>query len=173
MLLELVQIKVKEIPPADPGIGPAIIINDARSSNITPYLIGSKIKESLSYLNPLSWIPTASEYKAQYDAFTIQQESLNYNNQLYPFTSNNPFDSWIKKLRIGYFGESTLEFESRTRIKNEIVNILTDVGNYYSSPVCINAKLTINRKYWVRIEKRKWINLYGTNRSFYFLCNFI
>src|ERR1700693_1958784 len=135
MLLELEQIKGKGIPPADPGAGPSIIINDVRSSNISPHLIGSKIKYYFSYLNPLSWIPTASEYQAQYDAFVVQQESIHYNSNFYPFTNNNPYDSWIKKLRIGYFGESTLEFESRTRIKNEILTIFTDVGNYYTSPM--------------------------------------
>ena len=59
---------------------------------------------TINTLNPLSWTPTAGEYKARYEAFLIQQESYNYNNHYYPFTSNNPYDSWFKKLRISYLG---------------------------------------------------------------------
>jgi hypothetical protein len=52
------------------------MINDHRTSSLSPYFIFNKIKSSLSYLNPVSWIPSASESKAQLDAFLINNNHI-------------------------------------------------------------------------------------------------
>jgi len=122
-------VKAEDITPTDTR-SKDTILNDSSTNYISHGIstIGSLLKSSISKLNPLSWIPVSSEYKAQYEAFLYQQESVNYNRHYYPFTSNNPYDSWFAKLKLHYLGESTSDLESRIRMKREIINNLTNVG---------------------------------------------
>jgi hypothetical protein len=46
-----------------------------------------------------------------------QSDPVTQNRKLYPFTENNPFLPWYKKLKVAMFGEGT--FESFQRIKDQ------------------------------------------------------
>lgn len=44
-----------------------------------------------------------------------QYSYMNRDTRYYPFTENNPHDSWFKKLRVSLFGESLSESAERVR----------------------------------------------------------
>jgi hypothetical protein len=123
----------------DPGYGSDIIIGE-RISN-TPKLL----KNLFSKLNPLNWINSPDENKANYQAFIAMQENINqYNNKLYSFTSNNPYDPWFKKLKLRLIGESITEYNGRLEYKNyimkEVANILNK-GKEVNTPFTPNITL--------------------------------
>ena len=47
----------------------------------------------------------------------IQNEYTRADRRYYPFTENNPFDSWFKKMKLQLFGESSAEFIERNQLK--------------------------------------------------------
>jgi hypothetical protein len=46
----------------------------------------------------------------------MQNDIVRAENTLYPFTDNNPYDSWLKRLRIRWLGETTAEILERKRL---------------------------------------------------------
>src|SRR6201992_3749684 len=65
-------------------------------------------------LNPFNWVLSSSEAANQFDRFMETQNNMNTaNRKLYPFTSDNPYNSWFKKLRIHYLGETPVEITER------------------------------------------------------------
>ncbi len=73
-------------------------------------------------LNPLYWLPSTSEVNASSETFMTQQFTNRYDNRYYPFTADNPFDPWFKKLRLYWLGETTVESTNRNLIKRDIIN---------------------------------------------------
>lgn len=60
-------------------------------------------------LNPLNWFPSSADRSAQAAAFNIAQTTHQCDRAFYPFTEVNPYDSWIKRLRISWLGETSFE----------------------------------------------------------------
>lgn len=84
-------------------------------STATKGFIGG-IKYTMHKLNPLNWTNSAAEKEAAFDSFMyIQNEAVTANRRLYPFTTDNPYDGWFKKLKIHYFGESVSDYTTRLR----------------------------------------------------------
>lgn len=58
-------------------------------------------------LNPLNYIVASETVKAQYEVFLEQQNTPGYIDfRLYPFSSDNPYDSWFTKFKKQLFGET-------------------------------------------------------------------
>jgi hypothetical protein len=69
-------------------------------------------------LNPFNWFPVAADAQSKLTTFLdVQFDYIRADRKLYPFTENNPFDSWSTKLRKAYVGESSQEFLERTQLK--------------------------------------------------------
>lgn len=79
----------------------------------------SVYKYTIDKLNPFNWVASVSETREQFKVFMdVQNDIARSERSLYPFTDNNPFDSWFKRLRIHYFGESTTELIERLSLKD-------------------------------------------------------
>jgi hypothetical protein len=74
-------------------------------------------------LNPFYWLPTiTNEVPSTVDGFMQQQSTQNYNNKLYPFTPDHPFNSLYDKLRLKLLGETYFEETVRLTIRRDITN---------------------------------------------------
>jgi hypothetical protein len=47
----------------------------------------------------------------------VQNDYNRADRSLYPFTPNNPHNSWLNKLKVHYVGESAQEFIERTQLR--------------------------------------------------------
>ena len=100
-------------PPTDPG--PSRLASTFLSvtngiNMVTSSIIGIP-KAISSVLNPFNWVNSGGPTPVE----QIMQTQVDYNHsnlRLYPYTLNNPYDSWFTKFRLAVFGET--EFE-RTR----------------------------------------------------------
>ena len=100
-------------PPPDPG--PSRLASTFLSvtngiNMVTSSIIGIP-KAISSVLNPFNWVNSGGPTPVE----QIMQTQVDYNHsnlRLYPYTLNNPYDSWFTKFRLAVFGET--EFE-RTR----------------------------------------------------------
>jgi hypothetical protein len=106
-------------PPIDPGNNPDITLTGA----VADFLNSSRRKfinvysSTVNALNPFNYFVTSSELQSQINLFMDIQNDINRSNRrLFPFTENNPFDPWYKKLRLQFFGESGKEFVYRTQL---------------------------------------------------------
>jgi hypothetical protein len=112
------------------GDGEDIALNGNYTS---PYALVSKnvvniYKFTINKLNPFNWFVSVSETESQLRTFMDIQNDYNRSNRtLYPFTNNNPYDSWLKRLRMSWFGETRTEFTERNffiehadRVYNEL-----------------------------------------------------
>jgi hypothetical protein len=109
-------------PPMDPGPsnGPGTIAA-AASTQVDPQGIIRKVAniyhKTIYKLNPINWITPAHETQREFNAFLgMQNDIVRAENTLYPFTDNNPYDSWLKRLRIRWLGETTAEILERKRL---------------------------------------------------------
>ena len=108
-------------PPNDPS-GSNITLEQAATgsigSGVTDVTKGfiNAYKYTINKLNPINWFIGATEAKSQFDSFMeIQYDYNRADRSLYPFTNKNPFDSWLKRTKIYYFGETAQEFAERTQ----------------------------------------------------------
>jgi hypothetical protein len=75
--------------------------------------MGNKIN---GFINPFKWFNTQAQINSQFNNFIERQYSLNdANHSLYPFTVENPYLPWYKKLSIALFGESQADEIIRLR----------------------------------------------------------
>jgi hypothetical protein len=119
---------VESLPSSNPGNNPGniprtVVTGSSPEGSITPTyseVVSSGTKSIVMFmsnqvrkLNPTYWFWSAEDLSNQRNVFLSNQGTENFNNRLYPFTSNNPYDSWFKKLRIHYLGETISELEQR------------------------------------------------------------
>lgn len=79
--------------------------------------IKSVFSNNLKKLNPAYWFINSSDIAANTKTFlSLQQSGVNRMEHLYPFTEVNPYDSWIKRMRIYYLGETIFEQTGRERL---------------------------------------------------------
>ena len=84
-------------------------------------------KGMLNILNPFYWL-SGNTTNVDWDTYMASQSNPNtYNKHFYPFTNNNPHDSWLTKLRITVFGESDSE---RLKKKSKKLSKKTLMYNY-------------------------------------------
>jgi hypothetical protein len=76
--------------------------------------VAEHTNQFLKKLNPLTWYPSVSDLELEKRLFNLNQENTNLsNNSYYPFREIHPYDSWFKKLRISWLGETTFERKIR------------------------------------------------------------
>lgn len=108
------------VPPIDPNNLPTpnITLTDLRSdaTDIPPRrqgvipVIGNKLSEIgngfVRSLNPLNYFQTTQEKHAVFTEFMDRQyDYVQANRKFYPFTDDNPHDSWFKKIKLVLYGE--------------------------------------------------------------------
>jgi len=108
--------------PTDPSgdYSPDISLTQKVSSGISIVTKGfvNSYRSVTRALNPFTYFGTSADAQSQFNLFMEVQNDLNRaNRNLYPFTEHNPFDSWFKKFRLSYIGESAPEFVERTRVR--------------------------------------------------------
>lgn len=104
------------LPPDSPDIslGDRIIDSLARTSNY----VGRGYRGIINRLNPLNLMPSVSNVQEQFNVFMDSQNDMNRANRgLYPFTDVNPYNSWFKRVKIHYLGETAPEFLERTQAR--------------------------------------------------------
>jgi hypothetical protein len=113
-------------PPADPSssnlppVSPDISLRGRIGDSITGFSksLVNTYKSTLNMLNPFTYLVPTSELQSQINLFMEVQSDYNRaDRNLYPFTDVNPFDSYFKKFRLHYFGESSQEFIERTQLR--------------------------------------------------------
>jgi hypothetical protein len=126
-------------PQAGPSTGPGTMYDgddieiELNGNNQSPYILLSKgisniYNSTINKLNPFNWFVSVSESESQLKTFMDVQNDYNRSNRsLYPFTNNNPYYSWLKRLRVSWFGETSAEFRERNfliehadRVYNEL-----------------------------------------------------
>jgi hypothetical protein len=121
--------------PQPPNVNPNITVTPASSASGSPdtattanllssgkKLLGV-IMNPVKLLNPFYWLPTTSnDVPSTVEGFMQQQASYNFNNKLYPFTPDHPFDSLYHKLRLRWLGETHFEESVRLTIRRDITN---------------------------------------------------
>lgn len=75
-----------------------------------------------NWLNPLKWFPSDDQARA---LFFRNQTTHHYNPAYFPFTMDNPYDSWWHKLKLGLFGESSAANAKRLASASAIRDTLT------------------------------------------------
>ena len=94
-------------PVDNGGDVPDIQINDNRTNPLSWFFnvtsgIYNTYRGALNIFNPFYWVSTNST-GIELDTFLASQGDPHTSNiKLYPFTNENPYDSWFNKLRITY-----------------------------------------------------------------------
>lgn len=110
-------------PPIDPEITlDSRTINRSWFSSIISSAKGfgtgvsNVYKATINRLNPFNYFVSVADNSDQFNLFMEIQNDLNRaNRRLYPFTTNNPFNSYFTRLRIHYFGENVSEWTTRSQ----------------------------------------------------------
>jgi hypothetical protein len=69
-------------------------------------------------LNPVNWFATSNEINNQFKNFMeVQKDYVRAETHLYPFTEVNPFNSWFKRIRVNWLGETSSELAERLKLK--------------------------------------------------------
>lgn len=102
------------------------------------------ISKGFKKLNPSYWFLTSSDNSAEVAAFIDNQKSVNYMKEYYPFTKVNPYDSWLRRMRLSWLGETTAEIENRTVLRKGILSKLIPVSSSdIGSSVASSSTLTL------------------------------
>lgn len=120
-------------PTPGSSTGPGTIEGDAPielHGRVPPILNGLKnmYNVTINTLNPFNWFISVSESESQFKAFMeVQNDYVRSNMSLYPFTNNNPYDSWFKKLRLHWLGETQAEITQRNLLLEYANRTIEDV----------------------------------------------
>jgi hypothetical protein len=119
--------KTKITPPTPPTDPTDEILFQTPASDEMSFLAYIRNK-----INPFKWFNTQDQVNNQFNNFMERQYNVAHADMsLYPFTVNNPYLPWYKKLSFAMFGESQADEIVRINIKiNSItinVNICTNV----------------------------------------------
>jgi len=119
--------------------------------------IGQAYAFTLDKLNPFNYFNTTTDINNQFRLFIEKQNDMvTADRRYYPFTENNPFLPWYKKLKLQLIGESVTEslerFKDRT-IAERIYNSLQVSKGKYTDVTAATPLLTPNN----------WIGSVGIN----------
>lgn len=99
-----------------PGDQPDIQINDARTHRNPIYwlydgltMVTGNYRAALNWFNPFHWVSGANTSDAFNNFMQDQCNPNTVNRTQFPYTLDNPHDSWFNKLRLAVFGESNSE----------------------------------------------------------------
>jgi hypothetical protein len=102
------------ITPTNANVAEGSIVFQALRSSV------KGLTNNIKKLNPAYWFITSNA--EEYNAFLDYQKSNNFNSSLYPHTKFNPYDTWMKRMRIHYLGETVAEQTERRALKYDILN---------------------------------------------------
>jgi hypothetical protein len=70
-------------------------------------------------MNPFNYFSTQAQLDNQFNHFLQRQYNIaQADKSLYPFTVENPYHPWYKKLSIAMFGESSIDQAQRFRYQD-------------------------------------------------------
>ena len=122
-------------PDGSPNNSP-ITINDNRTNPIISSLIAIP-NNFVGVVNPFNWFTSASDINTSRELFVSQQNSMQSANfAYYPFTDNNPYDSWFRRFKISWLGESVQDYKIRMfdkKIANSEMNAILNTASSGSS----------------------------------------
>lgn len=114
------------LPPTDPAGVP--LPSSIPSSPNTPSTgilstIGKKFysinKSITDALNPFNYFGTKRDHEAALEALLHKQSTpKDLDLSLYPYTENNPLDSYLKRWLTSYYGETKADYDYRMSLKN-------------------------------------------------------
>lgn len=79
--------------------------------------LGAGVSTAKDNLNPFSWFKSSSDIAINKRLFLENQTVINTaDHRYYPFTPNNPYDSFFERMRIHYLGETIHEKSIREMI---------------------------------------------------------
>lgn len=123
-------------PPSQGGAGSSIGPGTIEGDSIQGYGdffrsgIANIYNKTIANLNPLQWLTSSNEVQRQFEHFlSVQSDMHRADRNYYPFTDNNPFDSYLKKLRIRYLGETTGEILERSNMRRNAESGLNEILN--------------------------------------------
>lgn len=131
--IELKDTRTPSVPgpsSATPSTGAGTAAVDTASSSIKDFSkgIGNLYHKTLYNLNPINWISSSREIQDQFNVFMDQQRNLNSaRREFFPFTENNPYDSWFKKFRVRWLGETGSEHNYRLELRKLALRELDEV----------------------------------------------
>lgn len=121
----------KTIPKGGGAAGPSINVEDTSETPSRSEIALGKMKDTavgffrlpgritgavINKLNPFNYAASVSDLELDRLAFMYDQSHPSSANiHLYPFTTDNPYDSWFTKLKKHYVGESVTEGLQRIR----------------------------------------------------------
>lgn len=115
--VELRDVRTPNLP--GPSTGPDTLAGST-SNSIKDFSrgIANIYSKTIYNLNPVHWFATSKEVQDAMNIFRDQQRDINrYNRNFFPFTDNNPYDSWFKKLRLSWLGETGTEQNYRLELR--------------------------------------------------------
>jgi hypothetical protein len=107
---------------------------------VTKTIVKSFFKP-LKYLNPNYWFLTSTENTEEVKAFITQQATTKRLEDFYPYTKVNPYDSWIKRMRLYYLGETTAEIIDRKALALDFLTKATK--HIQNTPVSSGSTLQV------------------------------
>lgn len=129
----------RDTTPTPGAPTPDITVSDARTGGVAESILGGVAyinnrvsafnRAVVDTLNPFNYFTTSTETAKQFSSFMERQNVLEQaDKRFYPFTENNPYDSWFKKLRISLTGESLVESADRLRARQFAERVLNSLA---------------------------------------------
>jgi len=90
------------------------------------YIVTKSIVNKVKFLNPVYWFITPVDYKAELISFNTKQATFDRLEKFYPYTHVNPYDSWLKRMRVSWLGETTAEMLNREALARDYLTAMTE-----------------------------------------------
>jgi len=108
-------------------------------------LIVRGVGNNLKKLNPTYWFLTSTDTTVQAREFMTQQATAKYKlPEFYPYTNINPYDSWVKRMRISWLGETTAEITGRESLKREFLDVIVGPAAVVAENVASGSNITLH-----------------------------
>ena len=102
------------------------------------------VGNGLKNLNPAYWFLTSTDNSGQLKEFMSQQATTKKLESFYPYTNINPYDSWIKRMRISWLGETTAEITGRKSLAKEYLDIIVGPAAVVRENVASGSNITLH-----------------------------
>lgn len=126
---------VNVTPPSDPGapVDRAEVLGTGDGQEAASIIskIGSKFagfsRSAGRALNPYNWVTPEDERVKNFNSFLkAQQDGKTYSNKFYPFTPNNPHDTYLHKIRLALVGERETETTARLELIQRYYDLMEE-----------------------------------------------
>jgi len=135
-------------------------INNNVTTRITPASPDGVVEESLAFkitkgvvrgvvrgvrkLNPSYWFLTSTDTTVQAREFMTQQATAKYKlPEFYPYTNINPYDSWIRRMRISWLGETSAEIIDRKSLAKTFLDTIVGPAAVGAQNIASGSNVTL------------------------------